>query len=605
MIYHLFKKPKAILFIPLLLALLFVVACGTSTDPPSIPPTQAQAAPTTAAPQAAGATTGPTLIAAAPVATPTKSAAPAVQSADIKGTVTVMIGNWGNERLYSRYASGEVNSYSRLLHAYLVQGLGGGGVTPAVAESWRVNDNGTEWIFKIRQGIPFHNGEIGTTEDALFSMNRQVHLTEFPEPATSTQQTQRHNRGDRDVEITGPDEITVFYEEPFPSALSWFSAGHAGHPRTTLMPEALLGPPYEVSEPAWEKDPISAGPMVLVDHVRAQSMSFERFDDYYYQPSNGLPEDRRMKFKNLELKLVPELSTRVAALRAGAADLIEASLAVRKQIEGADGRIILAPESSYVYFLTPGCWKPESRCADIRVRHALDWAVDEQLIVDALYSPEVMQITGFSGVAPSSLGYTPELGPFGFDPDKARALLKEAGYKVPGSPEGKDFGKLSLSTWDASDIPLIPEMAQLIAEFWETELGIEVELFVGDSTAVRGKWRGRELDDNAILRTNEAVWDAGTRLPSGYLTPESSSRRSQPDAEPELAAILREALAVVDPTQRQEGMARAYLAANEAHFEWQPMVASLPWGASKRIAKWEPWPLAAFFNAAYTIELAE
>ena len=82
----------------------------------------------------------------------------------------------------------------------------------------------------------------------------------------------------------------------------------------------------EAAVEAYAKNPIGAGPMVLTDHVPAEVMEFERFDDYYYQPENGFDEDRRVKFSTLELRLVPEEATRVAAIRSGEADVAPASL---------------------------------------------------------------------------------------------------------------------------------------------------------------------------------------------------------------------------------------------------------------------------------------
>ena len=609
-----FKKSKVVTLTPLILvilALLFVVACGTAAPEAdtatSAPPSQApaaQAAPTTAPPPAGAATPGPTLIGAAPVATPTP--APTVPpELEITGTVVVMIASFGNEKLHPRYATGEAHHHGRLLHGKLVEGLGGGGVTPGTAVSWRVNEDGTEWTFKLRKGVLFHNGEEATIDDFLFSINRAVDPSEFPDPASSTNISEWFFRGERWAEITGPDEVSIPYKFSNPGALSWFSSGHAGNVRTALVPESVVGEPYDVTEPAYEKNPVGAGPMRLVDRKFAQSLTWERFDDHYYQPAYGLPEDRRPRFKILEMELVPELSTRVAALRAGEADIIEASLAVRKQIEGADGRLVFQEQSSYVYFLWQQCYLPETRCSDRRVRHALDWAVDEVLIRDTLYSEESAVVTGWQGTGPASLGWSPEVAVYGYDPDKARALLKEAGYKVPGSPQGKDYGPLTIATWDAGDVPFIPEMANMYAEFYKTELGIDTTVLVGDSTSIRQQYRGLELIDQIVLRTNEAVWDMATRFPGHYILGKSKTRGADPTTEPELAAIILEALAVVDPDKRHDAMNKAMIAANDAHYQIQPMYANLPWGVSKRITDWKPWPAAAFFSSVYTVRLAE
>ena len=59
-----------------------------------------------------------------------------------------------------------------------------------------------------------------------------------------------------------------------------------------------------------------------------------------------------------------------------------------------------------------------------------------------------MQVKGWAGVTPSTIGYSPDLTPFPFDPDRARQLLAEAGY-----PDGKGFGKLVVNTWEPSSLP--------------------------------------------------------------------------------------------------------------------------------------------------------
>jgi peptide/nickel transport system substrate-binding protein len=342
--------------------------------------------------------------------------------------------------------------------------------------------------------------------------------------------------------------------------------------------------------------------MMMIDHSPSQSMSFERFEDYYYQPKYGAPEDRRPRFQFLDLLLVPELSTRVAALRSGQADLIEAAEAVRSQVEGGGGRFIVAEESSYVSLMLLGCWKPEVRCFDLRVRQALDFAVDRETIVETLYTPETYALKGWGFVTPTSLGYSPELAPMPFDPDRARELLKDAGYKVPGSPEGKDFGTIEINAWDGGDVPFIPDMAQLIAENWRAELGIDAQVVITDRTLITQRWRDRQLDDNIRLEVNEARWDGSTIAQSRYNDPENSQRLSE---DPTLMTSAREAFNVVAPDQRNDALNQLYRRLQEEHYTLSMGYANLPWAASQRIAEWQPWPAAAFFNAHWTIRLAE
>jgi len=90
-----------------------------------------------------------------------------------------------------------------------------------------------------------------------------------------------------------------------------------------------------------------------------------------------------------------------------------------------------------------GCFRSEFPCSKKEVRQALDYAIDKTVIRDQLYGgPEVFQTKGWAHTTPSSIGYSPDLDPFPYDPDKARQLLAQAGY-----PGGQGFGKVILNTW--------------------------------------------------------------------------------------------------------------------------------------------------------------
>jgi peptide/nickel transport system substrate-binding protein len=142
-------------------------------------------------------------------------------------------------------------------------------------------------------------------------------------------------------------------------------------------------------------------------------MEFERFEDFYYQPKNGLPEDQQVKVKSCTLRLVPEEATRVAAIRAGEADIAPASPATKEQLEAGGGRLIFGPEGVYVQVRLDGCCAdPNFPCHDKRVRQALDYAINKDILRDQLHGgTKVFQAKGWAHVTPSALGYSPELDP--------------------------------------------------------------------------------------------------------------------------------------------------------------------------------------------------
>jgi peptide/nickel transport system substrate-binding protein len=327
----------------------------------------------------------------------------------------------------------------------------------------------------------------------------------------------------------------------------------------------------------------------LENHVIAEQILLERYDDYF------MPE-RGPSFQTLDLRLVPEVATRVAALRAGDADVVEANLSVKKQVEDGGGRFIWAQESSYMWILLPGCWEVQFPCNKKEVRQALDYAIDKDLIIDQLYGPEAASSRGWNWATPNALGYSPELDPFPFDPELAKQLMADAGY-----PGGEGFGTLEIHTWKAGDVPFLPEQAQLIADMWRKNLGIDVQVIVGEASTVRERWFGRQLDGKVIIRANETRWDGGSITNGIYGNPEGSAHLG--GKRDELVAVAKEALSVVDPALRQEAFNNAYKVLREEHYEFGTGYVNLPWGVGPRIVSWEPWPVVAYQTAIWTMKL--
>lgn len=604
---------KLTIFTPLLTALLFIVACGGGADKPvegpgSQPAAQIEAttAPgqdlqdTPAAQLTAPTPTPPAVVAPAATAQARATPTPIASETVYPGKIDVLIGGFNNERFIARYCAGLCHQWGRLLHGYVATTTHEGGVIPEVVERWEINGDGTVWKLWMREGIKFHNGEDATIEDLHFSLVRMIDQIEDPERTTGTQATEF--RVIKSQEITGPMEITATMHEPYAGYAVWRSNGHAGNLRMNLYPEKLLGPPFKENEEAYEKAPVGAGPMSMTSRNPGQTMSFERFDEYFYTPDFGAPEDRRPRFQFLDLHNVPELATRVAALRAGNGDLVEAAESVKDQIEGAGGRLIYAQESTYVAMAFNRCWSGDTRCSDIRVRQALDFAIPKQTIVDTLYSPRSYALNGWTFVTPTSIGWTPKLVARPFEPDKARKLMESAGYNVPGFTGGKDYGKLELLTWNPGDIPFIPDMAGLVAESWREELGLDVKVSVIDRTLLGQRSRGGELVDKIVLFINECRWDGSTITHGTYNDPESPGRASN---DPKLWDLIGRTWLVVDPDKRGDAMAAMYPAVREESYQISLGYGNLPWGASKRIKAWEPWSAAAFFNAHWTIEVSD
>ena len=576
------------------LILVLAVACGSAAEPTAVPdptPLPGQSAETAPAVEP---TAAPVEIATSqPTATPQVVAPPAEVEVH-PGKVTIMVGGLGSERFdfVVASASGGGNNYDRIVHGYLISETEKREMAPGIASKWDISPDGLTWTFTIRQGVKWHDGSELTVQDMLWNLQHafgpQAH-----EWAVNTRSPRVSRNMDR-IEVSGPDEVSLTTKTPDTTLANIVSEADAGS--LFVMPKrAAFGDGPEAL--AYDANPIGAGRMRLTEHVPAYVMRFERFGEFYYQPDNGFSEDKRVKFQSLDLFLVPEEATRVSALRAGEADIVPTSVALKEQVEAGGGRLVFGPEGVAVEVILFGCWAdPSFPCHDKRVRQALSYAIDKELLRDQLYGgPVGFQVKGWNWVTPSSIGYTPELDPWPFDPEKARQLLAEAGY-----PNGEGFGKLIVNTFPASAMPFQVEAAQLGAEFWRRELGLDVEVRVGDGVENRDRMRSGEANGQVIWRDNGARVDATTGVITGYGDPTSYQRVHD---DPELFSLVQETFGILDRGQRVEATAKLYLRLREEAYDIPLGYTNIPWGVGPRVVTWQPYSLAPYPSALHTITL--
>jgi len=509
-----------------------------------------------------------------------------------------MVGDLATERFDIGYVGGSPGgaNYGRVVHGMLISQNANTEMLPGIAEAWELSADGLTTTFTIREGAKFHDGSEITPEDVLWTLQNSFGPGAH-ELRTADSTAAAISRLMDTIELSG-NNVSVTTKQPLVSFSG--NVSEIGDKWYGMMParDELYDDDAAL---AYDQNPIAAGPMSLVDHERASVMKFERFDDFYYQPANGFSEDKRVKFQSLDMFLVQEESTRVAALRTGEADIVPASLAVREQIEKDGGRLVFGAEGTYVYAWMVGCYDPAIACYDKRVRQALDFAIDKELLRDTLYGEEVFQVKGWSIVTPSTYGYTPAIDPRPFDPAKARELLADAGYKTPDHPDGKDFGPLIINTWAATGMPNQVESAQLAADKWSRELGLDVEVRVADSTGTKKRQKANELNGQILWRENEARKDATINTSSAYGDPERKINQTHSDTE--LFRIVQEARAVIDLEEREQVYKDLYVRLRDETYQFGVGYVNIPWGVGPRVETWEPYPLSLWVSAYHTITL--
>lgn len=163
---------------------------------------------------------------------------------------------------------------------------------PMLCESYEIVSD-TEWIFKLRQGVKFHNGEEMTAKDVKASL----------ELCKESPQVSQYGNSTGTIEIVDDYTIKITTDGPQSGLLSDLT-----HHGNAILPADLIESGHD-----FNKEPIGTGPYKLVAWNKGESLEFEAFEDYY----GGVAP-----IKKIVWKIIPEGSSRTMALEAGEADLI-------------------------------------------------------------------------------------------------------------------------------------------------------------------------------------------------------------------------------------------------------------------------------------------
>ncbi len=330
--------------------------------------------------------------------------------ATAEGELIVSVSTLPNSLYFPNAAERNASNISQQMFEGLTWLDDDNNVVGALAESWEISEDGTEYTFHLREGVKFHNGEDFTAEDVVTSWiagkdpaNAYAYVHERAESVEVID--------DYTVKITTPEPDPLFLIIP---ARDW-----------AMIPTDYFN---EVGLEGIEANPIGTGPFKFVEWIKGDRIVMEAFEDYW---DEGLPKIARLVFRP-----IPESSTRVAAIQTG-----EIHIANRLSSEEAqsllgipDVQVVRYPVDRVYYIafnnLTSGIGQPTEA---VLVRQAMNYAVDRQAIIDALFDGFADLSTGY--ITPGNLGYNDSIEPYPYDPDKARELLAEAGY-----PDGFEIG---------------------------------------------------------------------------------------------------------------------------------------------------------------------
>jgi peptide/nickel transport system substrate-binding protein len=410
-------------------------------------------------------------------------------------------------------ASGMITPYMiyYAIHDALAKPMPGQALAAGLAESWTVSKDHLAYEFVLRKGIRFHNGEPVTAEDVKFSFERYR--------GSASRTLKERTAG---VDVVDPGRVRFRLKQPWPDFLTFYTtATGAGW----IVPKKYV---EKVGDEGFKKAPVGAGPYKFVSFTPGVELVLEAFDQYWRKR----PNVRRLVFK-----VIPDESTRLAALKRGEVDIVYSIRgALAEEMRRTPGLQLKAPVLQGTFWLYfPEQWDTKSPWHNIKVRQAVSHAFDRAAINGA-------ETLGFSRITHSIV---PDIFEFfwrppavAYDPGKARQLLAEAGY-----PNGFDAGDYSCDTTYSN-------LGEAVLNYLQA-VGIRAKLRPLERAAFFSAYGEKKLK-NIIQASSGAFGNAATRLEAFVAAGGTYVYGSYPDID----GLFQEQAADLDARRRETTLHR-------------------------------------------------
>ncbi|WP_158746244.1 ABC transporter substrate-binding protein [Acidisphaera sp. L21] len=433
---------------------------------------------------------------------------------------------------------------------------------PCLAASWRTLDD-THWAFTLRPGVVFSDGSPFGFNDVKASFDRINGLATTASFRTYARTVKSVLPG------ASPDTLIIETHTPDPLLLN------------SLSRIRIISAHFKDAESAdfdAGKAAIGTGPFTVTKYSSGSRTLLARNDKYWGKPS---------EWEQADLHIISEPGPRVAALLSGDVDIIESLPAESLDRIKADRKLhVISGLSSRMTFMgfdfghevTPfatdhsGKVLPKNPFLDLRVRQAVNYAINRQAIVDRVMDGQATIAAQY--LPPGSPGTSTTLKPAPYDPAKAKALLAEAGYKdgfnlTIHGPNGRYINDSRIIQAIAQMLTRVGIASTVEIQPWSvyaTRCGNnEYSFFLGSFGINTGETSNAIVSGNA---TRDVKLGMGTNNFGRY-------------SNPKLDSILRQALPILDDGKRNALLAQASdivfedCAILPLHFESQTLAAKL------------------------------
>ncbi len=387
---------------------------------------------------------------------------PMIANAAPQGTLKEVIhwslsADWIDPALSTHSTSAFLIMY--LIHDALIKAMPNQTYGPSLAESWTISPDTRVYEFKLRKGVKFHNGDLMTADDVIFSFKR------YKGTAAKT----FHGRIEK-MEAVNDHLVRFSFKKPFPDFLEYLLPGAST--LGWIVPKKYI---EKVGDAEFKKNPVGCGPYKFVEFEAGRKLIGEAFEGYWRK----VPSIKRMEFH-----IVREAGTRLTMVKRGEADIATLMQEVFYESAKKDPNLrVLSPLSPtiwLVYFASQ--WDPKSPWSDPRVRRAASLAIDRQTLAD-LHMPGC---TGAGSIGIEGDPFAVQFPPDPYDPQKAKKLLAEAGY--PNGFKGGKFYPYG-GYWP---------YGEQIATYWKA-IGITMDIILLDRPGFLAQRRGGKMKGGTFI----------------------------------------------------------------------------------------------------------
>ncbi len=358
-----------------------------------------------------------------------------------------------------------------------------------LAESYDVSKDGLVYTFKLKKNIKFHDG---TTFDATAV---KANLDRVTDPANKLKRFTLFNRVAK-TEVVDPYTARVTLKEPFSPFINVLA-----HPSAVMIsPTALKKYGKEIAF-----HPVGTGPFEFVEWKQTDYLKGKKFAGYW---KTGYP-----KIDTITWKPVVDNNTRSAVMQTGEADFAFSIPFEQAAVLKASPKVDLIDSPSIIqrYLSFNTMVKPFN---DPKVRQAINYAINKEALTKVAFAGHAIPA---EGVVPKGVDYAEKLGPWPYDPAKARELLKEAGY-----PNG-----FETTLWSAYNHTTAQKVIQFVQQQLQ-QVGIKAQVQALEAGQRVERVESVQKPEDAGVRMYYVGWSSSTGESDWALRPLLASESMPP-----------------------------------------------------------------------------